>query len=104
MAVDHKVPHPLGYQSLVKIIDLLRILLGQFLYKRIIRNLIVLFVLLVVGRIHLKTVISKVDKFALILESVWLRGCSQVKWLIYVKVLLVVDQGKDTEIKLSAFV
>ena len=59
---------------------------------------------LIILRIHLKAVIGQMNKFALIIEGICVRTCSEVKLFVEIKVFVVVYQCQNSNIKLSALI
>ena len=44
------------------------------------------------------------NEFALVVQSVGVRAGSQIAWLVQVQILLVIDEGKYSDVKLAALI
>ena len=75
MTVDHDVFHSLKDMVFVQVSEVIQVVLIQVLKEAGIRDLIALFMLLILVRLHLKAVICQVNEFALVTQGIVVGTC-----------------------------
>lgn len=104
MTVDHDIFHSLKDMVFVQVSEVIQVILIQVLKEARIRNLVALFMLLILVRLHLEAVVRQVNELALVTQGVVVGTCPQVARLVKEKVFVVVDKTQHSNVKLPSVI